>query len=514
VRLNLTIENFSERIEPVSVINDLVAVLVQSVIYDSRKISSTEGVVFFALEGTFRSGSEFIEDAYKQGIRIFVVPEGYKHLLHKDCCFFFVPSCLEALQKLAQKHRQQFNVPVIAVAGSNGKTTVKEWIHYFLAPHFKVVRSPKSYNSQLGVALSLLEINEHCEIAIIEAGVSEPGEMKKLEAIIQPNFGVLTSVSHHKSTPFENQETYTEELLSLFRQATITWVNEEIQFTASPQNEDRINKVGLTHFSEALSLSPYQDKISVQNLSLVLAVVTYFVRSTASIDALLPNLPRLAMRMETFEGIHNNTIINDAYNLDLDALEQSLEFQKSISGSSKRVAIVSMNFLSEDKKHQIEQLISQFSLDEVINVEGEEIPKIDHISNATVLIKGARNAQMQRIAGLFYLKKHITQLEINLSAVRHNVTFFRKKLPKNCQIIAMVKAASYGSGALKMAQFLNGIGIDYLGVAYVDEGVELRRNGIQLPMLVMNSEDFGFEDIVDTVVETELKEAEIVAVVE
>lgn len=496
MRLNLTIEEFSERIEAIETSFGVQNEIIQSIVYDSRKISSTDHVVFFALEGPFRSGSSFIQAAYDLGIRNFVISKDKPIDYQIDCNYFIVDSGLESLQKLAKKHRQQFTYPILAVTGSIGKTTVKEWLYFLLSSRFSIIRSPKSYNSQLGVALSLLELTNDCDIAIIEAGISEKGEMQKLEEMIQPTFGVLTAFSKHNSTGFESNESRLVEFLELFVRTEKTWSLDSITFSQEQRLNAHIQTVDSSTFTALIHLCPYQDQVSIQNLTLVLGVASHFIPSLEEIKPYVASLPRLAMRMETFEGINNTTIINDAYNLDLDALEQSLEFQKSISGSTKRVAILSLDHLAEEKKQKILHLMERFSLNEVLYVSGNEIPSIDHIFNATVLIKGSRSAQMQRVAGLFYLKKHITQLEINLSAVRHNVTYFRKQLKKGCKLMAMVKASSYGSGAIKMSKFLEDAGIEYLGVAYVDEGVELRKHGIQLPILVMNAEEFGFDDIV------------------
>ncbi len=496
MRLNLSIEQFSERIEVIEACFGNRSEIIQSIVYDTRKISSTENVVFFALEGPFRTGVDFIQTAYELGIRNFVIPKGISIEIQSECNYFTVNSGIEALQKLAKKHRLQFKYPVVAVTGSIGKTTVKEWLYFLLSSNFSIIRSPKSYNSQLGVALSLLELNDACEIAIIEAGISEKGEMQKLEEMIQPTFGILTAFSNQNNAGFASTEIHFNEFLQLFDKVKKTWASDAVSFTKEQLLDYNIETVIKSNFAELIALCPFRDPVSIQNLTLVLGVVSYFIPVLEDVQSLVEKLPRLAMRMETFEGINNTTIINDAYNLDLDALEQSLEFQKSISGSTKRIAILSLDYLSEEKKLKIHQLIASFSLNEVLYVTGNEIPPIDHISNATVLIKGARSAQMQRVAGLFYLKKHVTQLEINLSAVRHNVTYFRRQLQKGCGLMAMVKASSYGSGALKMSKFLEDIGIEYLGVAYVDEGVELRKHGIQLPILVMNAEEFGFEDIV------------------
>ena len=315
--------------------------------------------------------------------------------------------------------------------------------------------------------------------------------------MIQPTFGLFTSFGRAHAHSFPSKETHLQEKLSLFTKVKQTWIHESIELNKDEVQQIQATLVHEKEYQTLLQHSPFQDKVSLHNLSLALAIAYQFEKEENKLIEKIKSLPRLALRMETFEGIHQTTIINDAYNMDLDALTQSLEYQISISESKNRFAILATDGLSETQVNQIKSILVPFNLDGVFYIQGNEIPPFASINNATVLIKGTRNAQLQRIARLFLLKKHKTRLEIDLSAIRNNVDYYRSLIPKSCNILAMVKASSYGSGAIKMAQFLQNNGVNYLGVAYADEGVELRKNGIQLPILVMNAEEDSFDDIIN-----------------
>lgn len=471
--------------------------IIQRVAYDTRKITDSNETVFFALEGAFRDGHTYIQQAYNQGIRLFVVNEHFDDEFdYKDACFFQVASPLRALQLLAKNHRNRFHYPVIAITGSAGKTTVKEWLYHILCNTFTIIRSPKSFNSQLGVPLSLLEMDYHHQLAIIEAGISEPHEMEILEEIIRPEYGIFTSFGRAHSAGFITKESHLNEKLRLFKSTKKSWIHETIHLSNNILEKINGEVISDEKFSFYTTKCAYKDAVSKHNLSLVIGVAHYFKCDEEEILKRVEDLPRLALRMETFEGIHNTTIINDAYNLDLDALVQSLEYQLSISAGRKRVAIIALDGLEAFQQEEVTHIINRFRLDDVYYVSGNETPALEAIKDCTVLIKGTRVSQLQRIARLFTLKKHKTRLEVNLSAVKHNIGVFRGLIPGSCKMLAMVKASSYGSGAIKMAQYLEKIGVEYLGVAYADEGVELRRNGVRLPILVMNAEEDGFDDII------------------
>lgn len=487
MKLHLTSSAFAVRIESL-VLAWEEQYLIQTVAYDTRKILNPLQSVFFCLSGEFRDGHSFIEDAYRQGVRVFVVSEKVDVDLYPKAQFHLVKNSLLALQLLAKKHRQQFSYPVIGITGSVGKTTVKEWLYHLLNGRFSIVRSPKSYNSQLGVALSLLEMSHEHELAIIEAGISQPGEMESLHAMIQPTIGVFTAFASAHRQNFSSKEEHLAEKVRLFRACEKVFVNAKISIN-SIKNCEKTPVLRMAYF-------PFQDQASIENGSLAVAVCRYLNLSEPIIQERIKTLPRLALRMETFEGKNNTLIINDAYNADLDALNQSLEYQKSIAQNKKRVAIIGTDGLSDSQTQQIQQNLASFSIDKVYLVKQQELPPLEEINDAVVLIKGTRNSQIQGLANLFYLKKHKTRLEINLSAIKHNLNFWRSQLEAKTKLLVMVKASAYGSGSEKMAEFLEKNNVDYLGVAYVDEGVELRKNGIKLPILVMNAEEDGFHDLI------------------
>ena len=471
--------------------------IIQRIAYDTRKITEPNETIFFALEGSYRDGHTYIAEAYKKGIRLFVVNQHFDDQLnYKEACFFQVVSPLSALQLLAKNYRKQFHYPVIAITGSAGKTTVKEWLYHLVSDSMLVVRSPKSFNSQLGVALSLLEMGHQHKIAFIEAGISEPNEMEKLVEMIQPDYGVFTSFGSAHSEGFISKESHLNEKLSLFTSVKKTWFHQSIKLSKSIIEKINGEEIKDEDFSSFLSISPFKDVVSQHNLCISLAVAKFLSISDETLKNRIEDLPRLALRMETFEGINNTTIINDAYNMDLDALVHSLEYQLSISLGKKRIAILATDGLQPYQQEEITHIINRFRLDGVYFIHNNETPPVSEIRDCTVLIKGTRASNLQRIARLFTLKKHKTRLEINLSGVKHNIDIFRQLIPGTCKMLAMVKASSYGSGAVKIAQYLEKIGIEYLGVAYADEGVELRRNGVTLPILVMNAEEEGFDDII------------------
>lgn len=469
---------------------------INTVAFDTRKISQPASSVFFAMEGNFRDGHDFIEDAISKGIRYLVVKKG-KGKSELGAVFIEVENPLKALQKLAAYHRKEYNYPVLAITGSVGKTIVKEWIYHLISGQLKVVRSPKSYNSQLGVALSILEMSDKHQVALIEAGISKPDEMQSLLEMIQPTFGVFTAIGSAHAENFDSLEHKIGEKSKLFTGAESTWFNPNIPLSDKQMSDMNAFAVAPEDFKTFLKHSPFQDKASLENLSMAIAFALHLDIDKEIILERIKTLPRLALRMETFDGIQNNLIINDSYNLDLEALTQSLEYQLSLANGRKRIAIIVADQITENRRSELDQILSKFDLNAIYQIsKGESLP-LDEITDSVVLIKGSRSAQAEKIASLFKLKKHKTLVEINFSAIKENLSYYRNLIKPTTQILVMVKAAAYGSGAMKMSEYLQKVGVDYLGVAYADEGVELRKNGITLPILVMNAEEDGFNDIID-----------------
>ncbi len=499
MRLGIVFKEFVNHIEGTAEKSSS-TIFIDQIVYDTRKIVNAENSAFFALDGEFRNGHDFIENAYKKGILVFVVSKKINPTTFPKAHFIEVQNTLTALQKLAAFHRSQFTFPIVAITGSAGKTTVKEWLYHLLSPSLRVVRSPKSYNSQLGVALSLLELHADCDLALIEVGISKPGEMQHLQKMVQPTIGVFTSFGRAHEENFKSTEEHLHEKLMLFTKTQKTFFPNSLLLEADHLKE--INGVAIKpeSYKKELALVPFQDQVGQTNALLAIALAKLFLEDTLRLKQLIPTLPQLALRMETFEGTNGNMVINDTYNLDLDALNHSLEYQMRVAGERNRVVIIGLDEDNYFRKKDVENIVKGFAPDQMMVVKNNEQIK-QHFENSVILIKGTRKADMQRFARQFRLKNHKTVVEIDLSAIRHNMTVFKQQMAPTTKLLAMVKAQSYGSGVEKMAAFLEQQGVDYLGVAYADEGVELRKQGIKLPILVMNAEEDGFEDCINYALE-------------
>lgn len=485
LQLNLPFPDFLHAVGG-KLIGDFDNCVIQSVHYDSRKIIDGQHVAFFALKGDFRDGHHFIENAFDKGVRVFVV-EHFDNNFPKDANYIVVEDVLIALQKLASFHRNKFSFPVLAITGTAGKTSVKEWISHLLPSDVRVIRSPKSFNSQLGVALSLLELHQHCDLAIIEAAITEPGEMERLVEMIQPTYGVLTNVLSASRSRFETIEAKNEAYWVLFKEAKLVFKGENCPTT--PSQYAAIPQRNWTPNDEWESLIPFPDRVSSENArTAILAVSNLFTLDEQKISS----LPRLALRLETFDGIQNSIIINDTYSLDLEALRSSLEYHKIIAGERKRVVIVGLSENASALKSDVENLVKTFKPSEMLVEVDPDWTKLN-IQDAVVLVKGSRLSHMERVAHQLRLKKHTTELHFDWSALRNNIGFFKSQIPATTKMLAMVKAQAYGTGLENMAKQLERFGVDYLGVAYPDEGAELRQAGIQLPILVMNAAPSGFD---------------------
>lgn len=487
MKLNLTYLEFCSIVDG-SIISGSSEGVIQQISYDSRKSISQSGAVFFALEGNYRDGHNFISEAHENGISCFVVSKEQTQFFD-GATYILVADTIRALQNLAKSHRQKFSYPIIAIAGSIGKTTVKEWLYHFLGSKYRVIRSPKSYNSQIGVAISLLNLHEECDFALIEAGISKPGEMQYLEQMIQPDYGILTSLKLSNKDNFESLDEMIKEQIKLFKHVKQTIISSNMQLSSSDMSDINAVKIVDSDYSKEILHFPFSDKGSIQSGIIAMASARFF--SCLALET-IKSLPRLALRLETFEGIDNSLIINDTYNLDLEALVYSLEHQLALAEKKKRIVIVGL-----DKQHlHLEELvikeISAFSPDEIHFVHPEETPVIS-VKDAVVLIKGTRASEMEKFATKLRLKRHKTILEINLNALRHNISIFKSFLLPKTKLLAMVKAQSYGAGLEKIGLYLEHLGVDKLGVAYSDEGLELRKAGVKIPILVMNPEEDGFE---------------------
>ena len=460
--------------------------VIHSVAYDTRKISSGAHVLFFALKGDFRDGHSFIDDAYSRGVRHFIVTSEGSTSHLEGAQEIAVENTFQALQDLAQYHREQFKIPVIAITGSYGKTTVKEWLSELISPVFNVVRSPKSYNSRLGVALSIFEIKDSTDIAIIETGISAPGDMIHLQKMIAPTLGIFTALGSAHIENFDSQLDIKQEKLLLFKS-----IESFIYPRAVDLNSNNSEVIEENDFQDLQSSFKLNDPIQWKNCQLAIAMAKKLGVNDAIIMGQLEKLEALSMRLETFDGINQNTVINDAYSLDVDSLRHALEYQQMTAGAKSRVVYIGISVNNAQTQVWVEQIVASFPKVDLRIINAEK-PVDYSIANSSILIKGDRSSNMEVVAGKFKRQQHQTFLQIDLGSIRKNIRAYKSKLHESTKILCMVKAASYGSDAKKTGVFLEQLGVDYLGVAYPDEGVELRENGVTLPILVMNSEAAAF----------------------
>lgn len=450
---------------------------------DTRHLFKPEETLFFALKGEFRDGHDFILKAYDLGVRIFVVSEKPQIDL-EDATYLVVSDVLYALQDLAKHHRSKFSYPVVGITGSAGKTSFKEIASTLLSSKFKVVKSPKSYNSQIGVALSLLELNSDAQIALIEAGISKPGEMDRLAEMIQPTIGVFTSLGTAHLNNFESKQALKSEKMKLFAHCKDLILHDSIVL------DSRLNAKRVSSQDYALELEKLNfNGVMRENAALALALGQLFGLSRHEMTKQLSDFKSIALRLETFDGVANSVIINDTYNLDREALDASLQYQQAISKGRRRVLFVGTK--NPDLKAMVRSSASYYEPIEVYFNDEKKAEELE-LENAVVLIKGERKERMETVAAKFRQFKHETYLEINLSSVRRNIQTLKSRIPNEVKILSMVKASSYGSGAEKLAQYLERIGVSYLGVAYPDEGAALRKVGVSLPIMVMNTNQSSY----------------------
>lgn len=535
----------------------------------SRETGSPENTLFFAIKGERNNGHVFIRELFERGIQNFVVSENPPDI---DANFIKVKNTVSALQLLAAYHRQQFNFPVIGITGSNGKTIVKEWLHHLLSPEKNIVRSPKSYNSQVGVPLSVWQMKGTHEFAIFEAGISKPGEMVILEKIIKPTIGIITNLGGAHDASFENRKQKANEKLKLFENSEVLFYcsdYDEIDaavknfidrkktriFTWSRTKEDADLKITAIHKSTnqtriegvfnqgkvhsvlpasedraAISIT-FADDASIENAIHCWLILMYFGYENSTINERMQSLQPVAMRLEQKEGINQCTIINDSYNSDIGSLAIALDFLNGQNQHGKKTLILS-DILQSGKEEEklyaevadminnkgITRLVgigksislhfNQFELPEkkfFFNT-GSFLEEFNNFifNNEAILLKGARSFGFERINSLLQKKSHETVLEIHLNSLVHNLNFFRSRLKPATKIMAMVKAFSYGSGSFEIANVLQFHRVDYLAVAYTDEGVELRNAGITLPIMVMNPEEQSFDSMLKHRLEPEI----------
>lgn len=525
---------------------------ISELVYDSRKVNNPDESLFFALKAT-RDGHDFIPDAYKKGIRNFVISNPVAFFEGKnDVNVIQVDNVLHFMQELVAYHRKQFQYPIIGITGSNGKSIVKAWLFQLLIPEKKVYQSPKSYNSQLGVALSLWNLGPQYDLAIIEAGISEPGEMSSLQKMIQPNIGIFTNIGVAHSQNFSSKLEKLKEKMKLFSQVDtliagsdyidteqidanirlVTWGRtdrDQIQLIQE-ETHNQLSKLKI-RIGEVICICqvPFTDHASIENIMSCIACMYFMGYDAETIVERIQNLKPLEMRLQLKKGINNSSIIDDSYSNDLASLKISLEFlNQQNQHNSKTLILSEMEGLAESEKLQqkLIGLLNSSELQKFIWV-GNKYPwlkdiEIDlmkeyatteeflehltelNLSDESILIKGARKFQFERIVQRLALRSHGTVLEINLNAISNNLMLYRSLIPKNVKLMAMVKAFSYGSGSFEVANLLQFSKVDYLTVAFADEGVELRTAGIALPIMVLSPDRDTFQSLIQHNLEPEV----------
>jgi alanine racemase len=521
--------------------------IISNLLTDSRRINNATEGLFFALSGR-RNGHEFIAEAYAAGVRNFVVKEG-PELKLPNANFLIVFDVLAALQKLAAHHRAKFNLQVIGITGSNGKTIVKEWLYQLLCADKNIVRNPKSYNSQIGVPLSVWQISDRNDLGIFEAGISLPGEMDKLEAIIKPEIGVLTHLGSAHDEGFESPREKVLEKLKLFKNCKLlihnydqlveykkdmpgatcfTWSRNFKQADLYVFSETVISKNYYLRAKykgkEIECIIPFLDQASVENAIVCWATMLAMDHTPEEADKRLERLTPVSMRLELKTGINDCSVIDDTYNSDIHSLEIALNFLTQQNQHSKKTLILSDIFqsgLKEDALYKlVADLIQTKKIDKFIGVGGalgshqqffdvaekffypDTNSLLQNLSalnfkDETILIKGSRSFEFEQISRALTQKAHETVMEINLNALLNNLNFYRAKLNPGVKVMAMVKAFSYGSGTFELANVLQYNKVDYLAVAYIDEGVSLRESGIELPIMILNAEESAFDKLVE-----------------
>ena len=538
-------------------------VVINYLLIDSRKLVFPSSTLFFAIKTATGDGHAFIDDLYQAGVRSFVVTQLPEISHFPEACFFEVPDVVHALQLFTMAQRKKFEYPVIGITGSNGKTIVKEWLNHLLHHKFQIIRSPRSYNSQLGVPLSIWGMGPEYDLGIFEAGISRPGEMSALQKIIEPSIGLITNIGEAHSDGFVSLEEKLNEKLSLFNDTDVliyckdhTLIEKQIKkklnqgkiktvfswsryssdadlFLTKIDKRDGHSTLFVRTLSGELSFTiPFIDEAAIENAMHCFAVSSYLGVANEVLSG-MQDLPPLSMRLEMVDGQLGSRIINDSYNADLSGLLSALDFMGLQNPSWKRTVILSdISGINRDAEKvyahvasylQSKKVVKLYAVGAAIKQNGhffselgidcnffkdtDELLRNLHVSafrDELVLIKGARHFQFERVGDLLENKKHRTRLEVDLSAIAQNLHQYKTSLIPKTKLMVMVKAFSYGAGSFEIANLLQYSHVDYIAVAYADEGVELRRAGIRIPIMVMNTEEESFSSIVTYNLEPEL----------
>ena len=526
---------------------------IHHIAFDSRNIYSTLKTAFIAINTHKNSGEKYIAQAIEKGIKIIISENFYSE--YDGITWIIVENSVKFLQDLAHYHIENQPIKTIGITGSNGKTIVKEWLYQCLWNEFPTVKSPKSFNSQIGLPISLLQTSEKHQVGIFEVGISKPQEMKTLEEIFSPKIGILTHIGTAHSSNFENELQLIKEKLILFKNSEIIIYNGDneqvckeiktqysdkklISFGLKTHNDvkiicdykDRNQEILVQYFSEKLSFPANQrDEATLTNALAVICILKEFGFTNEKIVEKINNLKAVEMRLESVNGVRNNLIINDSFNLDLDSLIIAYQFINQYNRDEKTLVLSDIFDVKNDDVslyHKVAEITNQQNFKQIFLVGNQisrfqekfnaktytfsttkellESQQLNSIENQLILLKGARIFEFEKIKSHLELQKHDTVLEINLNAILHNINVHKSLLKPETKMCAMVKAYSYGLGGYEIAEFLQHHHIDYLGVAYADEGVDLRKNGITTPILVMNPEQGSYDVIIDYNLEPEI----------
>ena len=546
------------------------SLVITELLFDSRLLTSPGNTLFFSLKSNRNNGNKYIDELYNKGVRCFVVEESLSSL-YPLSHFIVVEDTLKALQELAAHHRNNFILPVIGITGSNGKTIIKEWLYQILSPEMSVARSPKSYNSQIGVPMSVWQLNELHHAAIFEAGISRPGEMQNLEKIIRPTIGIFTNIGEAHGKNFDNIRHKVEEKLKLFLKVdtliycsdhkeikeavekkninTFSWSRKdnkadvqiysiekgegETIISAVRKNSQTQNDSQIFKFSDSQIQKiriPFTDDASIENaIHCWLAAMRLGIPDNV-IETKMQQLCPVEMRMELKSGINNCEVINDSYNSDFNSLTIALDFMNQHHHSKEKVVILSDILQSELKEEDLYENIAhllrnkgvtsligigeamsrqqnKFDINKIFYKDTKDFltnHKIEDFHNQMILLKGARDFSFEKISRLLEEKAHESILEINLDNLVKNMNYYRSKLKNGTKLMVMVKAFAYGSGNFEVSNVVEFHRADYLTVAYADEGIELRRKGISLPIMVMTPEANTFESIIKNNLEPDI----------
>ncbi|WP_415324751.1 bifunctional UDP-N-acetylmuramoyl-tripeptide:D-alanyl-D-alanine ligase/alanine racemase [Chryseobacterium sp. MMS23-Vi53] len=528
------------------------SLMIKNIAFDSRIIYSTKNTAFIAINTHKNSGEKFIEAAIDRGINVIISEHQYPHF--ENITWIIVENSVEFLQKLAKYHFENSNLKSIGITGSNGKTILKEWLYQCLWNEFPTVKSPKSFNSQIGLPLSLLQINDSHKLGIFEVGISRPNEMDKLSTIFHPQIGLLTHIGTAHLANFKSEEELIDEKIKLFKDSEVIIFNGDnlsvdkkirelysdkklISYGFKDYNQvyfkNNISKnedVVVQYFDEKISFPVHQrDEATLTNALALVTVLKELGVENKKIVEKINALKAVEMRLEAIEGIKNNIVINDSFNLDLDSLKTALQFLNEYNKPKKSLVltdIVGVNSNSKELYEEVSDLVNEQKFDSLFLI-GDEISKFSELfkaktftfintqelidskhhtelENQIILLKGARKFEIERLKDILELRKHDTVLEINLNAILHNINYHKSLLKPTTKMMAMVKANSYGLGSYEISEFLQHHHIDYLGVAFVDEGVELRKKGITVPIVVMNPEQHSYETVIEYNLEPEI----------